>query len=88
MDDGEDGFEVGAGGDFGDDSAVGSENVDLGDDDVAEDFGAVFDDGGSGFVTRGFDSEDFHGAIVRCFEVLCNDEADMMGFFGGIVAIL
>lgn len=71
MDDREDGFEVGAGGDFRDDPAVGSENVDLGNDDVAEDIDAVFDDGGSGFVTRGFDSEDFHGAIVRYFERKC-----------------
>lgn len=68
MDDGEDGFEVGAGGDFGDNSAVGGENVNLRDDDVAEDVDAVFDDGGGGFVARGFDSEDFHGAIVRYFE--------------------
>ncbi len=35
VDDGEDGFEVASGCDFGDDAAVGFENVDLGDDDVA-----------------------------------------------------
>ena len=55
VDDGEDGFDVGAGGDFGDDSAVGGVDVDLGDDDVAEDFCAVFYDGGGGFVAGGLD---------------------------------
>ena len=59
MDDGEDGFDVGAGGDFGDDAAVGLVEVDLGDDDVAQDFGAVLHYGGGGFVTAGFDAEDF-----------------------------
>lgn len=60
VDDGEDGFEVGASGDFGNDAAVGSKNIDLGDDDVAEDAGLVCDDGGGGFVAGGFDSENIH----------------------------
>ncbi len=78
MDDGEDSFEVGAGGDFRNDAAVGSENVNLGNDDVAEDAGSgdkrfrggrrraagkiVADDGSGGFVARTFDGEDFHNA--------------------------
>ena len=41
VDDGEDCLEVAASGDFGDDAAVGFENVDLRDDDVAQKF-AVF----------------------------------------------
>ena len=36
MDDGEDGFEMRAGGDFGDDAAVGFKNVYLGDYDIGE----------------------------------------------------
>ena len=35
VDDGKDGFEVASGCDFGDDAAVGFENVDLRDDNVA-----------------------------------------------------
>lgn len=72
VDDGEDGFEVGAGGDFGDDASVSSKNVDLGDDDVAENMGAIFNDGGSGFVTGGFDGEDFHAIMILYFGVLGN----------------
>ena len=64
VDDGKDGFEMGTSGDFGDDPAIGSENVDLGDDNVAQNFDAVFDNGGSGFVTGGFDAEDFHNFLL------------------------
>ena len=59
VDDGEDGFEVRAGGDFWDDAAVGFEDVDLGDDDVCEQL-VVVHDGGGGFVAGGFDGEDVH----------------------------
>ena len=38
VDDGEDGFEVVSGCNFGDDAAVGLKDVDLGDDDVREEF--------------------------------------------------
>ena len=41
FDDGGEGFEVGAGGDFGDDAAELGVEVDLGGDDVGEDFAAV-----------------------------------------------
>lgn len=44
------GFEMGTSGNFGNNAAVGSKDVDLRNDDVAEDFGVVTDDGGSGFV--------------------------------------
>ena len=54
VDDGLDGFEVGAGSDFRDDSAIFGKDVDLGDDDVAQNVGTVFDDGGGGFVAAGF----------------------------------
>ena len=90
MDDGKDGFEVGASGDFGDNAAVSGKNVDLGNDHVTEEVKVsggnfakkiserigtaervsgsrrlrkntrTFEDSGSGFVTRTFDSEDFH----------------------------
>lgn len=60
MNDWKDGFEVGAGGNFGDDAAIGSEDVDLGDDDIAQNFGAIFDDGGGSLVAGTFDSQDFH----------------------------
>lgn len=60
MDDGEDGLEVGASGDFRDDSAVGFEDVDLGNDDTTENVVAVLNDGGGGFVTAGLDGEDVH----------------------------
>lgn len=48
----EDGFEMGAGGNFGDNTAVGGENVDLGNYDVTQDGVAVFNDGGGSFVAR------------------------------------
>ena len=54
VDDGEDGLEVGAGGDFGDDATVGGENIDLGDDDIAEELGVVV-----GCIER-------LGAVVGC----------------------
>ena len=47
---------MGAGGDFGDDTAVCLVEVDLRDDDVAENSRAVFNDGGRGFITTGFDT--------------------------------
>ena len=72
VDDGEDGFEVEAGGDFRDDASVSSKNVDLGDNDVTKNMDAIFNDGSSGFVTGGFDGEDFHVIMILYFEVLSN----------------
>jgi len=45
---------MGTGGDFGDDSAIGGEDVDLGDYDVAQNMDAVFYYGGGSFVATGF----------------------------------
>lgn len=56
VNDGEDGFEMGAGGDFGDDAAIGFKDVDLGDDDIAQNIVAVLYNGGGGFVATTFDA--------------------------------
>jgi len=40
-------------------------NVDLGGDDAGEDFAAVDDNGGGGFVARGFDAEDARGHVLK-----------------------
>ena len=53
---GEDSFDVGAGGYLGDDATVEGVEVDLGNDDVGKNLGAVFDDGGGGFVTTGLNT--------------------------------
>lgn len=55
-DDGGDGAEMLAGGEFGDDSAVFAVDIELGADDAGKDSAPVFDDGGGGFVTGGFDA--------------------------------
>lgn len=60
MDDGEDGLEMGASGDFGDDSTIGLKEVDLGNDDITFDLVSVDDNGRSGFVARSFDTKDIH----------------------------
>jgi len=57
-DDWDDLAEVFARGKFRYDSAVFAMNIDLGSDDAGEDFAAVGDDGGGGFVARRFDAED------------------------------
>ena len=51
---------MGAGGDFGNDTTIFGKDVDLGNYDVAQNTNAVFDNGGSGFITAGFDSQNFH----------------------------
>lgn len=68
MDDGKDGFEMGTGGDFGDYTTISGKNINLRNDDIADDHGVVANDGGSGFVAGAFDSEDFHiRYIIACF---------------------
>ena len=52
-------------GEFGDYTAVLAVNVDLGGDDAGEDFAAVDDNGGGGFVARGFDAEDARGHVLK-----------------------
>jgi len=64
IDDGVEAFEVGAGGDFGDDAAEFGVEVDLGRDDVGEDFAAVTDDGGGGFIAGGLYSENEHDDLT------------------------
>lgn len=71
IDGGEDGFEMRAGGNLGNDATVGSENIDLGEDDTTKNMDAVFDDGDGGFITRRLDGEDFHrGIIAYLFDFL------------------
>lgn len=60
VDDGPDFEGVFAGGDFGDDSSGEVVEVYLGGDGEGEDGGAVFNDGGGGFIARGFEGEDAH----------------------------
>lgn len=60
VDDRKNGFEMGAGGNFGDDAAVGFEDVDLRDDDVAQNGTAVLNNGGGGFIAAGFEGENVH----------------------------
>ena len=63
--DGADGFGMGAGGDFGEDTAVLRVQVNLRGDHVGIDRHSVGDDSGSGFVTGCLDGEDGgHGEIV------------------------
>lgn len=50
-------FEMISGCNFRDDSAIFGENIDLGDDDIAQNSAPVFDNRGGGFVTRGFNSQ-------------------------------
>ena len=60
-DDGDDGAEVLAGGELGDDAAVVGVDGDLRGDDVGEGFAAGADDGGGGLVAGAFDAEDQAG---------------------------
>ena len=60
VDDWHNGFDVGTGGDFWNDSAVFFVDIDLRDDDVGQNICAVFDDGSGGFVTGAFDAKNFH----------------------------
>ncbi len=57
-DDGNDGAEMLAAGQFGDDSAIAGVGGDLRGDDGGERAGAALDDGGGGLVAGGLDGED------------------------------
>ena len=46
-----DSFDMGAGGDFWDDAAVFGVNIYLRNNDVRQNMSAIFDNGGSGFIT-------------------------------------
>ena len=54
------GFKMRASGNFWDNTTVFSEDIDLGNDYVAQNVNAVFDNGGSGFVATGFNPQNFH----------------------------
>ena len=67
-DDAVEGFDMGAGGDFGDDAAERGMLVDLRQHDVGQNAAALavrgeFDHGGGGFVAGRFDAEDDHGFV-------------------------
>lgn len=59
------GLDMGTSGDFRDDSTVDFVDVNLGIDDVAQNIGAILDDGAGGFVATGFDSQDIHRDIIQ-----------------------
>lgn len=69
----QDGFEVGTCGNFGNDAAVGSENINLRDDDVTENLTAIGNDRRSGFVARRFDGENFHMIIIAYFVEIASE---------------
>ncbi len=52
------------GGDFGNYATISCENVNLRDDNIAENGGVVGDDSGGSFVTRTLDGKDFHEYII------------------------
>ena len=60
MDDWLDGFEMRAGSNFGNYTTVAREYIDLRDYDIAQNLITIFDNGGSSFITRGFDTQNFH----------------------------
>ena len=62
IDDGDDGAEVLAGGELGDDAAVRGVDGDLGGNDIGELACAALDDSGGGFVAGALDSEDEAGS--------------------------
>ena len=53
---GEDRFEMGTGGNFRDDASIFGKNINLGDDDIAQNFSAILYDRGGGFVAAGFNA--------------------------------
>lgn len=58
------GFKMRASGNFWNNTTIFGKDIDLGNDDIAQNMNAVFDNGGGGFVTTGFDSQYFHGVII------------------------
>ena len=60
VDDWLDGFEMGTGSDFRDHTTVICEDIDLRNYDIAQNMITIFDNGGSSFITRSFDTQNFH----------------------------
>lgn len=56
IDNRENSFEMRAGGDFWDDASVFGKNIDLGDNDITQNFSTVLYNRGGGFVAAGFDT--------------------------------
>ena len=48
------------GGNFGNDPTIACEDIDLRNYDITQNLIAIFDNGGSSFITRGFDTQNFH----------------------------
>ena len=71
VDDGDDGAEVLAGGELGDDAAVGGVDGDLRGDDVRELAGAALDDGGGGLVAGALDTQDEAGSASARSRIRC-----------------
>lgn len=76
---GEDSFEMGAGGDFRNDTTIGGENIDLGDNDVAEDLAVIRNDRGGGFVTGTFDGENIHIIYYTIFYIIFSENGGNEG---------
>ena len=71
IDDWHDGFNVGASGNFWDDTAISRVNIDLRNDYVRQNMTAVFNDGSGGFVARAFDAQNFHICYYTMILRLC-----------------
>ena len=66
-----DSFDVGTSGDFRNDAAVRRVNINLRNNDIRQNMTAVFDDGGSSFITRAFDAQNFHICYYTMILRLC-----------------
>ena len=67
IDDGLDGFQVGTSGDLWNNAAVGFKDVNLGDDDIAQNLPAVLNNGGGSFVARSLNPQNIHFYIITYF---------------------
>ena len=56
------------GGNFWNDATIGGKDIDLGNDNIAQNFYTIFHDGSSGFIATSFNSQDFHSTIITYFE--------------------
>ncbi len=65
---GQNGLDMAARGDFGDNASVGGMDVDLRNDDIRKNCVAIFDNGGGSFVARRLNSQDFHFAYYNIID--------------------
>ena len=77
INDGIDGLDMTASSDFWNNATVGRMNVNLGYDDVGQNMTAVFNDGGSGFVARTFDTQNTHMYLLlyHVFKILHGEQS-------------